>query len=135
MSTKKNPYENEFVNVMGYNFYVDKRVFVPDPETALFIEYCANNINPESTVIDVGTGCGVVGILLSKKNFQVQCVDISTDALDVARINISNICSPTDAISTLHSDLLSNPELAEPDYIVGILPWGSQDFILPSNQK
>lgn len=77
-----------------YRFYVDKRVIVPRSYIA---ELLRDDLQPwvqdadaVTGVLDLCTGSGCLAILaaLSFPNAQVEAVDLSPDALDVARRNI-----------------------------------------------
>jgi len=75
---------------------VDKRVFIPRPETELLVEkavsLCSENKIHEPLILDIGAGSGAVSLALAKSiaKCRVIGVDISLDALSVARLNIQN---------------------------------------------
>jgi len=73
--------------------YVDRRCFIPRPETEILVE-CALKLNPHpsSTILDLGTGSGAIAIAFSTNSFlsKVYASDISLDALTVAEKNIKN---------------------------------------------
>ena len=73
----------------GMEFAVDKRVLVPRPETELLVDYVVKNGMTARTVADLGAGSGAIAIALAKKlaSARVLAVDISSDALEVARTN------------------------------------------------
>jgi len=85
-------HEKEFY---GRTFYVDERVLVPRPETEQIIEEFRNQnlkIKNNTTIVDVGTGSGCIIITLVKelekqKNIKFFAIDISKDALIIARKN------------------------------------------------
>jgi len=68
-----------------YVFDVLEDVYEPDEDSFLF----ADNMkaNEGDTVIDVGTGCGILGIIAAKKAAQVIAVDINPHAVRCAREN------------------------------------------------
>jgi len=79
---------------MGLHFAVDSRVLIPRPETETLIEQtmllCQRY--PSDTpiqVLEVGTGSGNIAISIAKyiKNAHVTAIDISKDALIVAKEN------------------------------------------------
>lgn len=75
----------------GLDFYVDARVLVPRPETELLVDIArsAATILSPHLVADIGTGSGCIAVSLAVHHVapQVVAVDISPDALAVARIN------------------------------------------------
>jgi release factor glutamine methyltransferase len=71
-------------------FYVDERVLIPRPETELLVEEAIKIVRKKKrpAVLDMGTGSGIIGILLAKNGAgSVLCVDISPGSLEVARKN------------------------------------------------
>lgn len=76
---------------MGLDFKVDSRVLVPRPETEVLVEEAVQRIHDlkEIKILDLGTGSGNTAIALAKllPQAQVTTVDISKDALDVAKGN------------------------------------------------
>lgn len=71
-------------------FYVDGRVLIPRPETELLVEEAMKVIRQKGhpRVLDMGTGSGVIGILLAKNGAgSVVAADISPAALAVAHRN------------------------------------------------
>ena len=86
----------EFFNL---DFYVDKRVMIPRPETEIIIEkIIRNNIEVKLqqnllkfnfNIIDIGTGSGCISIALAKNidNVKIYAIDISKKAIEIAKIN------------------------------------------------
>lgn len=79
-----------------YRFYVDERVIIP---RSYFLEIIPQQLNawlPDPAkvrrVVDVCTGSGCLAILLAHHfpQAKVDAIDLSSDALDVARINVKN---------------------------------------------
>lgn len=76
----------------GLNFYVNKNVLVPRPETELMVEEIIklSTDNNKAKIIDIGTGSGCIIISLAKnidKDFEFFAIDISKKALRVAKKN------------------------------------------------
>ena len=74
----------------GRKFFVDKRVLIPRQETEVLIDAIKSlNLSDNSILCDVGTGSGCIGISLAtlNKSFVVFGIDISQDAIQVARKN------------------------------------------------
>ena len=86
------------VNFYGYTYKVNKNVLIPRFETEELIENTLlyiDKIFPDKNlkVIDLGTGSGCIGITLKLKNpsFDVTLLDISKEALEVAKQNASSL--------------------------------------------
>ncbi|MEI8315723.1 MAG: peptide chain release factor N(5)-glutamine methyltransferase [Verrucomicrobiota bacterium] len=71
----------------GLKLAVDRRVLIPRPETELLVEIVA--ARKPATVVDVGTGSGCIALALAQRlpAAEVTAVDISSDALAVAKAN------------------------------------------------
>lgn len=81
----------------GLDFFVNKYVLIPRPETELIVEEVLKEINNSTKkilLIDVGTGSGCIPISILKNSTDIQsaiALDISSAALKVARKNIDKI--------------------------------------------
>ena len=75
----------------GYNFKVNKSTLIPRADTEILVEKAAEIIekNNLKTFLDIGCGSGCVGISLLKifKDLKGHFVDISKDALEIAKEN------------------------------------------------
>jgi len=80
----------------GYRFFVDERVLIPRPETELVLEHAierlaATGLDSVDTpsILDIGTGSGCIAITLALRlpDAQVTALDVSADAIAVARRN------------------------------------------------
>lgn len=79
--------ETEFY---GMRFFVNESVLIPRPETEELIEWILNDDpNPQSKIIDIGTGSGCIPIILKRKipSSDVYALDISEKALNTAKNN------------------------------------------------
>lgn len=123
--------EKEFY---GLDFFVDNRVLLPRPETELIVEKVLEYFRSDELagvssfrLLDVGTGSGNIVVSIAKTALDVfvdaDAVDISDDALEVARLNAQQHCVE-DRVSFFNSDLLENIDDAEKyDVIVANLPY------------
>ena len=80
------------VDFYKYNFIVNKNVLIPRFETEELVLNTINFIKSHNLkdikIIDIGTGSGAIAITLKKElNAEVYATDISSDALEVAKIN------------------------------------------------
>jgi len=112
------------VEFCGETFLCDKRALVPRPETEQLVELVESRIEKrEARIVDVGTGSGVIALSLAKKfpEAQIFAVDISADALGLARENAVRL-NLNERVQFLRSDLLKNVE-GFFDLIVANLPY------------
>jgi release factor glutamine methyltransferase len=115
----------------GLDFFVDKRVLVPRPETEMLVEEALQFLKSNEEegkcfrVLDAGTGSGNIAIALAKNfdNQEVVALDVSGGAIEVARINIEQH-SLEDKVQVYQSDLLEAIDDGENfDVIVANLPY------------
>ncbi len=75
----------------GRLFFVNEYTLIPRPETELLAQNVLKHVKPNETadVLDIGTGTGCIAItlVLENGNIQVHAVDISDEALNMARKN------------------------------------------------
>lgn len=82
--------ETEF---MDLKFNVSPKVLIPRPETEdlvrWILEEYSKSYNESLQILDIGTGSGCIAVSLAKhlKVAKVSGLDISTDALEMARLN------------------------------------------------
>ena len=114
------------VEFCGQTFLCDKRAMVPRPETEELAEFLKSQIpNSKSQIVDLGTGSGVIALSLAKQfpEAKVFAVDISDDALALAKENAARL-GLTNRVQFRKGDLLENlPERF--DLIVANLPYVS----------
>ena len=126
------------VEFCGHTFLSDNRAMVPRPETEELVEFLKSEVRsqrPEVSIIDVGTGSGVIALSLAKKfpEAEIYAVDVSEDALALARENAERL-GLTKRVQLSKGDLLKN--ISERfDLIVANLPYISmQDRHLLSRE-
>jgi ribosomal protein L3 glutamine methyltransferase len=111
-----------------YRFYVDERVIVPRSFIAEIIpeQFQPWVADPDAVtnVLELCTGSGCLAIMLADAfpNAQVDAVDLSADALEVARKNVTNYALQ-DRISLHHSDLYNKLPNKRYDLIVSNPPY------------
>jgi release factor glutamine methyltransferase len=112
------------VEFAGRVFLCDKRALVPRPETEELVEKLGAMKWPQGArFADVGTGSGVIALTLAAQfpDAGVDAVDISDDALALARENAARLALPG-RVRFAKSHLLTEVEGAF-DLIVANLPY------------
>jgi len=133
---------NNTVNFYGRDFFVDKNVLTPRPETEQLIDevlsLCGKSILPgvkpekaklepkNLNILDVGTGSGCIAITLKKELPEVNMYasDISEKALEITRKNAKNLNAD---INFITSYLLQNVNFT-PDITVANLPYVDENW-------
>ena len=87
-----------------YVFDVSKDVYEPAEDSFLFADNL--KVNEGDVVIDVGTGCGILGIIAAEKAAQVIAVDINPHAVRCAREN-ALLNHVNDKMSCIQGDLFA----------------------------
>lgn len=112
----------------GLDCMVDRRVFIPRPETELLVEgaldFARRRFEKGACIIaDIGTGSGAIVLALAVHlpHAQLYATDISAEALDVAQLNAQRH-GVAQRITFLQGDLLE-PLPQAVDIIVANLPY------------
>ena len=110
-----------------YNFYVNKFVLDPRPETEFIIEKVLNyfpNKKKKLKILDICTGSGCIAISLAKEylNAKIIGTDISYKALKVAQINSEKM--QCNNINFIKCDLLN--KISKYDIVVSNPPYLSK---------
>lgn len=75
------------VEFLDCRLKVDARALIPRPETEFLVERVLRECPQAVTALDVGTGSGAIAVALARHIPRVTAVDISPDALALAREN------------------------------------------------
>ena len=112
------------VDFYGNKIIVNKNVLIPRFETEELIEKTLKRVKNINDVVDLGTGSGCIAITLKKElNCNVDAVDISESALEVAKLNAIN--NNVD-INFIHGNMLE-PLTKKYDLIISNPPYISYD--------
>ena len=119
-------YVTGFTEFYGLRFTTDHRALIPRPETEELVDEIVrhNRLSNGLRVLDIGTGTGTIAISLaiSLPNAIVEAVDISEDALALARENaqtngITVNFSQTDILATTKLPHTYDLIVSNPPYI------------------
>lgn len=114
------------VNFCGLKFIVNKNVLIPRFETEELVEqvveYTKDLNKDKIKILDLGCGSGAIGLTLKSilKDSEVTLVDISKEALEVAKLNANNLNLD---VTFIESDWFSNVKLEQYDIIVSNPPY------------
>lgn len=111
------------VNFFGNELYIDERVLIPRFETEELVENTIKYINEyfkePIDIIDLGCGSGAIGLTIEKKanTNTIDLIDISKEALEVAKINKEKLNSKAnliendmlEGINKKYDVIISNP--------------------------
>ncbi|MFZ7259356.1 50S ribosomal protein L3 N(5)-glutamine methyltransferase [Avibacterium avium] len=114
----------------GLEFYVDERVIIPrSPISALIEEKFAGLLTKQpKRIMDLctGSGCIAIACAMAFPDAEVDAIDLSTDALDVAEINIMKY-QLSDRVFPMQSDLFNAIPQDKYDLIVTNPPYVDQE--------
>ncbi len=124
------------VSFYSEEFYIAQGALIPRPETELLIDEVIKNIphaKKEFTIVEVGVGSGIISIMLAKQfpHAKIIAVDISIEALAIAKINIARF--GLEQRIELRLGSLLEPITEHVDYLVSNPPYIANDAELESN--
>lgn len=90
---------------MGHRFRTRPGVLIPRVETAQLVTTIAKELaGTRADILDIGTGSGCIAISLALAGHNVTAMDISSEALQIARENAHELNAQ---VEFLHEDILS----------------------------
>jgi len=103
----------------GREFSIDSKVLVPRPESEVLLDLLKNLPYSEPSILDIGCGSGCIGISikLEMPGSKVTLLDISNDALEIARKNATTLKAD---VAILKQDLISKNEPSYDIYVVNL---------------
>lgn len=115
---------------MGVDFYVDKNVLIPRPETELLVETAYKYIKKYNykKILEIGTGSGCISISLKHldNTLDITAIDISENALNIAKKNAETY---NQNINFVLSDVYKNLLDKDFDVIISNPPYIKTDVI------
>jgi release factor glutamine methyltransferase len=119
----------------GLKFYVNENVLIPRPETEELVEWTTEQVRSMKyevrasrsgmSVLDIGTGSGCIAITLKKRfpAIQVTGIDISVEALEVARKNAAVFVTDVDFLQLDFLNTTQRERLPKFDIIISNPPY------------
>ena len=121
------------VDFWGLEIKCDPRALIPRPETELLVEEVLSSKvwnNKPATVVEVGTGTGCIVLTLASQrpDADFKAIDLSADALELAREN-ARVHGLENKILWINKSLLDDCAPASCDAVVANLPYiASKDW-------
>lgn len=122
----------------GMSFYIDERALIPRSPIAELIN---NNFEPHieiepENILELCTGSACIACVLALQypESTVDAIDISDDALEVAKINVSDF-NLKDRVNLIKSDLFENIQNKKYDLIVVNPPYVTQEELDASPEE
>jgi ribosomal protein L3 glutamine methyltransferase len=134
VTRKPAPYLTNQAWMLGHSFYVDERVIVPRSYLGELLQRGLSAVVPEpddvERVLDLCTGSGCLAILaaLSFEQADVDGVDLSADALEVAKRNVADYGLDS-RVRLLKSDLFASLAGERYDLIISNPPYVTTEAV------
>ena len=124
-------YITESCEFYGIEFFVDKRVLIPRPETERLIDEAIKSIKHvrSPNIFDIGTGSGCIAITLAKEieNSNVIGIDKSMMSLQVAKKNSAEL--NVDNVTFFEMDILNQYPKEKFDLVISNPPYVPKEEI------
>lgn len=118
--------------------HVDRRVLIPRPETEVLVDHALRAVDDlsASTVVDLGTGSGVIAMSLAAERtaLSVWATDVSPDAIAVATANLAGLGRAASRVRIVEGawfDALPAELKSAIDIVVSNPPYVAEDDHLP----
>jgi len=100
-----------FVEINDFLLFIHPEVYPPSEDTFLIMKVLIDlpYAEGEKLALDMGCGCGILSLILAKKNYKVVGVDVNPYAIRCATIN-AYLNGLKSKVRFLLSDLFSNVE-------------------------
>ncbi|MCH9813455.1 MAG: peptide chain release factor N(5)-glutamine methyltransferase [Epsilonproteobacteria bacterium] len=121
------------VSFYSREFFIKTGALIPRPETEILIDKVINaskQFKKKINIAEIGTGSGVIPVMLALllKEVHITAIDISNDALEIAKINAKRF-NVLDKITFIQSSYLDGI-YDQFDMIVSNPPYIANDFTL-----
>jgi release factor glutamine methyltransferase len=110
---------------MGLQFSVNHHVLIPRPETEELVQWLLESTPKEAKILDIGSGSGCIPIVIStqRPDASVTSIDVSADALAVAKENAQQLNAHVQWVEGNFLDLSVQEQLDHPTVIISNPPY------------
>jgi ribosomal RNA small subunit methyltransferase A len=112
------------VEYCGHVFYVFPEVYEPSDDSFLIARHLA--VTPGQRILDMGTGCGLLGVLAALKGGVVTAVDVNPVAVECSTLNARINCV-LDRFESRFSDLFNSLGCGRYELVVFNPPYLPED--------
>ena len=112
------------VQYCGHVFYVFPEVYQPSDDSFMIARHLA--VTTGQRILDMGTGCGLLGVLAALKGAVVDAVDINPIAVECSTLN-ARINRVSDRFKATFSDLFHSLGCERYDFVVFNPPYLPED--------
>ncbi|MBO5790499.1 MAG: peptide chain release factor N(5)-glutamine methyltransferase, partial [Clostridia bacterium] len=111
-------------------YEVSEACLIPRADTEHLVEYAINHLPPNAYFADLctGSGCVAISVLKSRADCKAIAVDLSKDALEVAKRNAKNL-GVKDRLTFLEADALSYIPQTPFDAVLSNPPYIKRDVV------
>ena len=123
----------------GRDFGVKRGVLIPRPETEELVERLVQTTPPGARILDVGTGTGVIALMLAQRTETFD--DVRIDAVEVdepsAREAARNVAASPwhDRVAVIRADIRTYAPGVRYDHVVANPPWFVESLHSPSPER
>lgn len=128
------------IKEVAYYFYTDNGVFSKDGidfGTRLLLETVELTYPPQKSVLDIGCGCGPIGIYLAKQGFKVHMTDVNKRALHLAKMALKEqyldanviMSNAYEAIDEKYDYIISNPPIRAGKNVLYDIVMGAKKYL------
>ena len=110
---------------MGLRFSVNQHVLIPRPETEELVQWLLESTPKDAKILDIGSGSGCIAICISKQrpDASVTSIDVSADALAVAKENAKRLNADVQWVEGDFLDISVQEQLDHPTMIISNPPY------------
>lgn len=113
----------ESIEFYGYQFDIIQNIFIPRPETEVFVDILKKESLTQNKVLEIGSGAGCIPIILELEQLadNILSIDINTDAIKLSKKNAKQLGCTN--IKFLENDIFQMRHQSKYDLIISNPPY------------